>query len=50
MTVRPTDAARDAEVELQVMLTAGEAVKGKGSEGLVSNFFVRKVFLKVLER
>ena len=50
MTVRPTDAARDAEVELQVMLTAGDAVKGKDKEGLVSNYFVRKVLLKVLER
>lgn len=50
MTLRPTDAARDAEVELQVMLTAGEAVKGKGQEGLVSNFFVRTVVLRVLER
>jgi hypothetical protein len=50
MTLRPTDAARDAEIELQVMLTAGEAVKGKGQEGLVSNFFVRNVVLRVLER
>jgi hypothetical protein len=50
MTVRPTDAARDAEVEFQMMLTAGEAVKGKGKEGLVSNYFARKVLLKVLER
>ena len=50
MTVRPTDAARDAEIELQVMLTAGDAVKGKDKEGLVSNYFVRKVILKVLER
>ncbi|MEK7347644.1 MAG: hypothetical protein AABZ94_02110 [Candidatus Eisenbacteria bacterium] len=49
MTVRPSDAARDAELELQAMLTAGEAVKGKGQEGLISNLFVRKVLLKVLE-
>ena len=49
MTIRPGDAARDAELELQVMLTAGEAVKGKGQEGLVSNLFVRKVALKVVE-
>jgi hypothetical protein len=49
MTVRPTDAARDAELELQVMLTAGEAVKGKEREGLVSNFFLRTVQLKVLD-
>jgi len=49
MTVRPTDAARDAELELQVMLTGGEAVKGKEREGLVSNFFVRRILLRVLE-
>jgi hypothetical protein len=50
MTVRPTDAARDAEIELQVMLTAGEAVKGSGNQGLISNLAVRKVSLKVLDR
>ena len=50
MTVRPTDAARDAELELQVMLTAGEAVKGSANQGLVSNLAVRKVSLKVLDR
>jgi hypothetical protein len=49
MTVRPTDAARDAELELQVMLTTGEAVKGKEREGLVSNYFVRRILLRVLE-
>ncbi len=49
MTVRPTDAARDAELELQVMLTGGEAIKGKEREGLVSNYFVRRVLLSVLE-
>ena len=50
MTVRPTDAARDAELELQVMLTAGEAVKGSAIQGLVSNLAARKVSLKVLDR
>ena len=50
MTVRPTDAARDSELELQVMLTGGEAVKGKEREGLVSNYFVRRILLRVLER
>lgn len=49
MTVRPTDAARDAELELQVMITGGEAVKGKEREGLVSNYFVRRILLRVLE-
>ncbi|MBI4486355.1 MAG: hypothetical protein HY655_10125 [Acidobacteria bacterium] len=50
MTVRPTDAAREAELELQVMLTAGEAVKGSATQGLISNLAVRKISLKVLER
>ncbi len=50
MTVRPTDAARDAELELQVMLTAGEAVKGKGKEGLVANYLVRRVLVRVIDR
>ncbi len=50
MTIRPTDAARNAELELQIMLTGGEAVKGKGEEGLVSNLYLRRVTLRVLER
>jgi hypothetical protein len=49
MTIRPTDAAGDAELELQVMLTAGEAVKGQGKEGMVGNYFTRKVLLKVVD-
>lgn len=49
MTVRPTDAARNAALELQVMLTKGESVKGKAKEGLVSNYFVRTVNLKVVD-
>lgn len=50
MTVRPGDGARDAEVELQVMLTAGESVKGKPKEGMIGNYLVRKVLLRVLEK
>jgi hypothetical protein len=49
MTVRPNDAARDTELELQVMLTAGESVKAKAKEGLVSNHLVRRVLLRVRE-
>lgn len=49
MTVRPTDAARDGELELQVMLTAGDSVKGAAKEGLLSSYLTRKVMLKVLE-
>ena len=47
MTVRPGDDARDAEIELQVMLTQGESVKGKPQEGMAANYFERKVRLKV---
>jgi len=49
MTVRPMDAARNAALELQVMLTKGESVKGKAKEGLISNYFVRTVNLKVVD-
>jgi hypothetical protein len=47
MTIKPTDAARDAELQLQVMFTKGESVKGKPKEGIISNYFERKVKLMV---
>lgn len=50
MTVRPTDSARNADLELQIMLTAGDAVKGDANQGLVSNSAVRKVSLVVVDR
>ena len=49
MTVRPSDAALDAELILQVMLTKGESVKGKANEGMTGSYFERKVTLKVIE-
>lgn len=49
MTIRPTDAAQDGELSLQVMLTKGESVKGKPKEGMVASYFERKVRLKVVE-
>jgi hypothetical protein len=49
MTVLPTAAARDAELELQVMLTSGDAVKGDTRAGMLGSYFVRKVRLKVIE-
>jgi hypothetical protein len=49
MTVRPGDAARDAEIELQVMLTAGESAKGNPDDWLKANYFVRKVRLRVID-
>jgi len=47
MTVRPLDGARDADIELQIMLTSGETVKGDATKGLLSNYLVRKVRLRV---
>ncbi len=49
MTVRPGDAARDSELELQIMLTSGMSKKGSKSEGLNSNYLMRKVHLRVSE-
>lgn len=49
MTVRPTDAAGDADIQLQVMLTRGKSVKGAAREGLVSNYFMREVKLRVVD-
>lgn len=48
MTIRPGEDARDAEIELQAMLTVGESVKGKAQEGMLGSFFKRNVLLKVL--
>lgn len=48
MTIRAgDDAPVEAEVELQVMLTRGESVKGKPDRGMEGNYFERKVRLKV---
>lgn len=49
MTIRASDSARDAQIVLQGMLTRGESVKGKGKEGMVGNYFERKVTLRVLD-
>ncbi|MBI3195351.1 MAG: hypothetical protein HYZ34_12940 [Ignavibacteriae bacterium] len=47
MTLRPTDAAQNAEITLQVMLTSGASEKGKAKEGMLGNYFERKVILRV---
>ncbi|HKZ22286.1 MAG TPA: hypothetical protein VJ165_03685 [candidate division Zixibacteria bacterium] len=49
MTIRPLDAAQDAELNLQVMLTKGESVKGDAKEGMIGSYFERTVRLKVIE-
>jgi hypothetical protein len=49
MIVRPGDAARDAELELQVMITTGKSAKGDPDKWLKANYFVRKLQLKVID-
>ncbi len=47
MTVQPLSNAKDAELQLQVMLTKGESVKGNAKDGMLGNYFERKVMLKI---
>ena len=48
MTVRAgDDAPVETEVELQMMLTRGDFVKGKPHQGMEGNYFARRVRLKV---
>ena len=47
MTIQPLSNAKDVELQLQVMLTKGESVKGKAQEGMIGNYFERKVILKI---
>lgn len=47
MTLLPEKTAVDGVVTLQVMLTRGEAIKGKAKEGMIGNFFRRSLVLKV---
>lgn len=49
MSIRPGDDAYDAEIQLQVMLTKGESVKGKAKEGMKGNYLERVVRLKLVE-
>ena len=49
MTLRPTDAARDGELQLQVMLTKGESVKRNAKQGMIGNYFEKRVKLKIIE-
>jgi len=47
MTIQPLNNAKDAVMQLQVMLTKGESVKGNAQEGMLGNYFEKKVILKV---
>ena len=49
MTVQPLDDAKDAELQLQVMLTKGESVKGNAKAGMLGNYFARRLRLQVNE-
>ncbi len=47
MTIQPLETANNAEIQLQVMLTRGESVKGNAQEGMQGSYFERKVKLVV---
>ncbi len=49
MTVRAGDAARHAELELQVMLTSGVSAKGDPDTWLKANFLLRHLILDVVD-
>ena len=49
MTLRPTGLAKDTELEWQILMTSGEAIKGDATRWLVQNYFDQKVRLKVKE-
>jgi len=50
MTVRPGDAARNADLELQILLTSGGPRKGTPDEWLRANYLVRTLSLVVIDR
>ncbi len=47
MTIQPLSNATNAELQLQVMPTKGESVKGNAQEGTIGSYFERKMILKV---
>ncbi len=47
MTIQPLSNAKDVVLQLQVMLTRGESVKGRAQDGMTGNYFEKKVNLKV---
>jgi hypothetical protein len=49
MTVRPGDTAQNADLDLQVMLTAGESAKGDPNSWLKSNYYASEVQLRVID-
>ena len=49
MTVQPLDDAQNSDLQLQVMLTKDESIKGKPKEGMIGNYFERTVRMKVID-
>ncbi len=49
MTVQPLDGAEAATLDIHVMLTSGESVKGDATKGMLSNYLVRTVRLTVID-
>ncbi len=49
MTIQPLDNAKDAELQLQEMLTKGESVKGSAKEGILGNYYKRTIKMKVID-
>ncbi len=47
MTIQPLSNANNAEIQLQVMLTKGESVKGNAQEGMLGNYFEKRVTLRI---
>lgn len=47
MTIQPLSNANNAEIQLQVMLTKGESIKGNAQEGMLGNYFEKKVRLVI---
>lgn len=49
MSIRAGDDAQNAELQLQVMLTKGESVKGNAKQGMIGSYYEKIVRLKILE-
>lgn len=47
MIIQSLGNAKNTELQLQIMLTKGESIKGNALEGMLGNYFERKVFLKI---
>lgn len=47
MTILATSTAQNSVVQLQVMLTKGESVKGKPKEGMLGSYFERSLRLEI---